>query len=83
MAADLALAGDWSLRDAAGVEIGPCPIPGDVHSALVAAGRIPDPTIGMNEAKVQSVGDAACCPPCRGVSARLAPPAPKNRALSI
>ena len=33
----------------------PCPIPGDVHSALIAAGRIPDPMIGTNEADVQWV----------------------------
>jgi beta-mannosidase len=55
---DISLAGDWTLRDAEGREVAPCPIPGDIHSALVAAGRIPDPVIGTNESDVQWVGDA-------------------------
>jgi beta-mannosidase len=54
----ISLAGSWMLHDDAGVQVGPCPIPGDVHSALIAAGRIPDPMIGRNEADVQWVGDA-------------------------
>jgi beta-mannosidase len=54
----ISFAGTWTLYDAAGVQIGPCPIPGDVHSALLAAGRIPDPMVGRNEAAVQWVGDA-------------------------
>src|SRR5262249_8051746 len=53
----LSLAGEWMLHDAAGTQIGPCPLPGDVHSALIAAGRIPDPMIGRNEADVQWVGE--------------------------
>lgn len=53
----ISLAGPWMLHDAAGIQIGPCPIPGDVHSALIAAGRIPDPMIGRNEADVQWVGN--------------------------
>ncbi len=36
----------------------PCPIPGDIHSALIAAGRIPDPMIGLNEADIQWVHEA-------------------------
>jgi beta-mannosidase len=56
---EISLAGIWMLRDAAGVEIAPCPIPGDIHSALIAAGRIPDPMVGMNEAAVQHVGETA------------------------
>ncbi|MCR4282272.1 MAG: glycoside hydrolase family 2 protein, partial [Bauldia sp.] len=52
------LAGAWTLHDASGNAVGPCPIPGDVHSALVAAGRIPDPMVGTNEADVQWVADA-------------------------
>jgi beta-mannosidase len=55
----ISLDGAWTLHDAAGVEIGTCPVPGDVHSALIAAGRIRDPMIGRNEADVQWVGDAA------------------------
>ncbi len=51
------LAGVWTLRQADG-EAAPVPItiPGDVHSALLAAGRIPDPYFGSNEAAVQWVG---------------------------
>jgi beta-mannosidase len=55
---DISLGGVWTLRDASGADVGPCVIPGDVHSALIAAGRIPDPTIGLNETAVQWVGDA-------------------------
>src|SRR5580765_3269779 len=53
----LSLAGAWMLHDAPGTQGGPCPIPGDVHSALIAAGRIPAPMIGRNEAEVQWVGE--------------------------
>src|ERR1700704_4865525 len=53
----ISLAGDWTLHDDLGVQIGPCPVPGDVHSALIAAGRIPDPMLGRNEADVQWVGE--------------------------
>ena len=55
---DLSLAGPWTLHDASGAPTAPCPIPGDVHSALIAAGRIPDPMIGTNEADVQWVAEA-------------------------
>ena len=54
----ISLAGPWTLADADGNPIGPCPVPGDVHSALVALGRIPDPMVGRNEALVQWVGEA-------------------------
>jgi beta-mannosidase len=54
---DLSLAGPWTLFDTAGAEIGPCPIPGDIHTALIAAGRIPDPMLGTNEAEVQWVAE--------------------------
>ena len=37
-----------------GRSAGACP--GDTHSALLAAGRIPDPYVGMNELSVQWVG---------------------------
>ena len=37
------LAGNWTLANAAGTVSVPFPVPGDVHSALLAAGRIPDP----------------------------------------
>ena len=54
---DVSLTGPWTLFDAAGAAVAPCPIPGDIHSALIAAGRIPDPMIGTNEAEVQWVHD--------------------------
>ena len=57
--APLLLAGDWTLADAEGAVLGACAIPGDVHSALLALGRIPDPMVGRNEAAVQWVGEAA------------------------
>ena len=34
----------------------PALVPGDTHSALLAAGKIPDPYVGMNELSVQWVG---------------------------
>ncbi len=55
---DVSLAGSWTLYDAAGTAVAPCPIPGDIHSALIAAGRIPDPMIGTNEADIQWVHEA-------------------------
>ena len=55
---DLSLAGPWTLHDASGAPTAPCPIPGDIHSALIAAGRIPDPMIGTNEADIQWVHEA-------------------------
>ena len=55
---DVTLAGSWTLYDAEGAPIAPCPIPGDVHSALIAAGRIPDPMVGTSEADVQWVHEA-------------------------
>ena len=54
----LALEGDWRLRDAAGKVDGVMPVPGDVHSALLAAGLIPDPYHADNEEAVQWVGEA-------------------------
>ena len=54
----ISLAGPWTLHSALGEAIGPIAIPGDVHSALHAAGRIPDPLIRRNEADIQWVGDA-------------------------
>jgi len=54
----MSLAGAWTLHDAQGAEVCAFSLPGDVHSALVAAGEIPDPLIGTNEADVQWVGEA-------------------------
>ena len=50
------LAGDWQLVRAATKEAIPAKVPGDTHSALLAAGKIPDPYAGMNELDVQWVG---------------------------
>ncbi|MCL1920984.1 MAG: glycoside hydrolase family 2 protein [Kiritimatiellaeota bacterium] len=53
------LAGIWSVQQvegkAAAIEMR---VPGDVHTALLKAGRIPDPYFGRNEEKVQWVGEA-------------------------
>ena len=54
----ISLAGSWTLHDEGGAAVAPITIPGDVHSALIAAGRIPDPMIGRNETDVQWVGEA-------------------------
>ncbi|MEQ8701487.1 MAG: glycoside hydrolase family 2 protein [Bauldia litoralis] len=55
---EILLGGDWALHDATGRPVADCPIPGDIHSALIDAGQIPDPMIGTNENAVQWVGDA-------------------------
>src|ERR1700690_2471429 len=52
------LAGLWTLHDGNGAVGGACPIPGDIHPALYALGRIPDPMVGTNEADVQWVAEA-------------------------
>lgn len=49
------LSGSWQLRDEPGSTSCPIQIPGDVHSALLAAGLIPDPYFGANEEAVQWV----------------------------
>ena len=75
------LAGEWRLIRAATDEAIPARVPGDTHSALLAAGRIPDPYKGMNELQVQWVGredwiyertfEVADDPRCRGKAAHL------------
>ena len=55
----ISLAGAWTLADADGAVLGDCAIPGDVHSALLALDRIPNPMVGRNEALVQWVGETA------------------------
>jgi beta-mannosidase len=54
----LSLAGSWTLSTGDLDALGPCEVPGDVHSALVALGRIESPYAGMNEAEMQWVGEA-------------------------
>jgi len=51
------LSGIWSLTDEHGEYTCDYPIPGDVHSALLAAGLIPDPYVGRNELIVRPLAD--------------------------
>lgn len=50
------LSGEWTLKQVSGKISIPAVVPGDTHSALLAAGKIPDPYVGMNELDVQWVG---------------------------
>jgi beta-mannosidase len=50
------LAGTWRLLRLSTGESIPAVVPGDTHSALLAAGRIPDPYWGTNELEVQGIG---------------------------
>jgi beta-mannosidase len=50
------LAGTWQLKQVGTTDLIDAPVPGDVHSALLAAGKIPDPYFGRNELDVQWVG---------------------------
>ena len=50
------LGGDWRLTRVATARELPGRVPGDTHSALLAAGAIPDPYGGTNELAVQWVG---------------------------
>jgi beta-mannosidase len=53
----LNLAGIWRLRcEARNIEVD-YPVPGDVHSALIAAGQIPHPYKGTDELAVRWVAD--------------------------
>ena len=54
----LDLSGEWRLDglDERGAPLScPAAVPGDVHGALFAAGRMPDPFLGRNEERVQWV----------------------------
>ena len=52
------LAGTWSVSEANKNEAAVAMrVPGDVHTALLKAGRIPDPYFGRNEEKIQWVGE--------------------------
>jgi beta-mannosidase len=50
------LSGTWTLRRLRTGQTVPANVPGDTHSALAAAGVIPDPYSGANELAVQWVG---------------------------
>ncbi|MGI6565992.1 MAG: glycoside hydrolase family 2 protein [Firmicutes bacterium] len=52
----LDLRGTWRLRELGYEESIPAQVPGDNHSALLEAGKIPDPYWGDNELAVQWVG---------------------------
>jgi beta-mannosidase len=51
------LGGEWRIASADGKMTAPYPVPGDVHSALIAAGLIPDPYRGRNELDVRWVAN--------------------------
>ena len=55
----LSLAGNWQAAPLAEADATPVAIqvPGDLHTALFAAGRIPDPYWGCNETNVQWVAE--------------------------
>ena len=55
------LSGEWRLVRVATKEAVPARVPGDTHSALLAAGKIPDPYVGTNELDVQWVGKEDWC----------------------
>jgi len=54
----LSLTGTWTLRKDGASDAIPATVPGDVHAALLAAKRIPDPYVARNEDEVQWVGEA-------------------------
>ena len=57
----LDLSGEWLLSERVdGISIRAL-VPGDAHTALIAAGRIPDPYVGTNEDAVQWVGERDWC----------------------
>ena len=53
----LDLSGTWTLSDESGEITVPMRVPGDVHTALLEAGVIPDPYVGRNEYAVRWVAD--------------------------
>ena len=52
------LAGRWQFRQAGREEWLPATVPGDVHTDLLAVGRIPDPFVADNEKRVQWVAES-------------------------
>jgi beta-mannosidase len=56
-AAEINLHGQWNLSSADGKHRCAYPVPGDVHSALIAANIIPDPYLGKNEYDVRWVAE--------------------------
>jgi beta-mannosidase len=50
------LSGEWTLRRKSEASVVPMAVPGDIMSALLAAGRIPDPFYDRNELELQWIG---------------------------
>ncbi len=53
----LSLSGPWRFRQIGREEWLPASVPGEVYTDLLAAGRIPDPFVGMNETAVGWVAE--------------------------
>jgi beta-mannosidase len=54
----ISLTGTWEFRQANTKEWLPAAVPGGVHTDLMASGKIPDPFVADNEARVQWVAEA-------------------------
>ncbi|MCW8329219.1 glycoside hydrolase family 2 protein [Photobacterium sp. SDRW27] len=55
----LLLDGEWQLSSPQHPHISiPCQLPGDIHSALLRAEKLPHPYLGCNETEVQWVGES-------------------------
>lgn len=52
------LSGSWQLSTLEGAHAAPMAVPGDVHSALIAAGIVADPYVGRNELDARWVAEA-------------------------
>jgi beta-mannosidase len=59
------LAGAWKFRQAGTEEWLPACVPGDVHTDLLALGRIPDPFAADNEQRVQWIAESDWIYRCR------------------
>jgi beta-mannosidase len=57
------LSGDWTLQPKNGEWSVPATVPGDNVSALLAAGKIPDPYWADNELQLQWIGREGDSPP--------------------
>ena len=87
----LDLSGKWTLRqeDDPGQPAVEMAVPGGVHTALLAAGRIPDPFFGQNEKAVQWVGqkdwrvERRFTVPTELLACRLNSPAESERPITM
>lgn len=55
--ASLSLDGAWTVRESGSAETLPATVPGNVHTDLLAAKKIPDPFYRDNEARLQWIGE--------------------------